>query len=65
VAEAAAAALAVLMVTARATGAALARLLPVRSRGFEYSSIPKLMRARPAPMMAMARPGGTNHHHAP
>src|SRR5699024_655233 len=44
---------------------ALCRLLPVRRRGLEYSSIPKLMRASPAPISAIARPGGMNHHQAP
>src|SRR5690625_1787986 len=38
---------------------------PVRSRGLEYSSMPKLISAKPAPMTAIARPGGTYHHQAP
>src|SRR5699024_3330457 len=38
---------------------------PVRRRGLEYSSIAKLIRARPAPITAIARPGGTYHHQAP
>src|SRR5699024_12396741 len=37
----------------------------VRRRGLEYSSIAKLIRARPAPITAIARPGGTYHHQAP
>src|SRR5207244_13568817 len=33
----------------------------VRRRGLAISSMPKLMKARPAPNKAMHKPGGTNH----
>src|SRR5438105_15282935 len=34
----------------------------LRNRGLATSSMPKLMRASPAPNTAIQRPGGTNHH---
>src|SRR5262249_25847570 len=39
--------------------------VPARRRGLAISSMPKLMKASPAPSTAMQRPGATNHHHAP
>src|SRR5258706_9705898 len=36
-----------------------------RRRGSAISSMPKLMRDRPAPSMAIQAPGGMNHHHRP
>src|SRR5947209_3820362 len=36
-----------------------------RRRGSAISSIPKLLRDRPAPSMAMQAPGGMNHHQRP
>src|SRR5258708_5518608 len=37
----------------------------LRKRGLDISSMPKLTKVSAAPNMAMHRPGGRNHHHAP
>ena len=40
-------------------------LVGLRSRGLMTSSMEKLMKDNPAPMIAIISPGGRNHHHAP
>src|ERR1700722_10817384 len=37
----------------------------LRRRGLAISSMPKFTKVSAAPSMAMHRPGGRNHHHAP
>src|SRR5216683_6489784 len=37
----------------------------LRKRGLDISSMPKLTKVSAAPNMAMHKPGGRNHHHAP